>query len=104
MECGTAVSVTLSCVCWGAGCVFAAELQAVRLNNNTAASKTETVFFMVFPFCLSKTVLRQPGHCLFDQVGDVPAVGSDDRLLFQSLVEIDMLDFRNGVFQIVVVI
>jgi hypothetical protein len=59
---------------------------------------------MVFPFCLSKTVLRQPHHCLFDQIGDVCAVSRDDGLFLQALVEIDVLGLRNGVFQIVVVI
>jgi hypothetical protein len=59
---------------------------------------------MVFPFCLSKAVLRQPGYGLFDQIGDVCAVSRDDSLFLQTLVEIDVLGLRNGVFQIVVVI
>ena len=53
---------------------------------------------------LSETVLGQPGNCLFDQIGDVCSVGRNDSLLLQTLAEINMLDLRNGVFQIVVVI
>ena len=52
----------------------------------------------------SKAVLCQPGHCFFDHVGDVCAVGRNDRLLLQPLVEIHMLDLGNGVFQIIIVI
>ena len=59
---------------------------------------------MVLPFCLSKAVRREPGHGLFDQIGDVCAVSRDDGLFLQALVEIDVLGLRNGVFQIVVVI
>ena len=94
---------TLLCLL-GAGCVCAAEPQTVRLNNNTTASKTEIVFFMLFPFYLSKTVHCQPRHCLFNQIGDVCTVRCDNRLLLQTFVEIDVLALCNGIFQIVIVI
>ena len=58
----------------------------------------------MFLFCLSKAVRREPGHGLFDQLGDVRAVSRDDGLLLQALVEIDVLGLRNGVLQIVVVV
>ena len=34
----------------------------------------------MFLFCLSKAVRREPGHGLFDQLGDIRAVGRDDGL------------------------
>ena len=58
----------------------------------------------MFLFCLSKAVRREPGHGLFDQLGDIRAVGRDDGLLLQALVEIDVFGLRNGVLQIVVVV
>ena len=49
-------------------------------------------------------MLRQPSDCLLDHLRDVFSISSDNGLLLQSIVEIQMLGFRDSVLQVVVVI
>jgi len=49
-------------------------------------------------------MLCQPCNGLFDCIRDVCTISSNNGLLAQSVMEIHMLSFRNGVFQVVIVI
>ena len=49
-------------------------------------------------------MLRQPGNGLLNHLCDVLAVRCDYGLLLQPAMEVYMLGFRDGVFQIIVVI
>ena len=61
-------------------------------------------FYLTVRLNASKTVRRQPGHRFFNQFGDIFTVLGHNLFFAQTVFKIDMFGFRNGVFQIIVIV